>query len=152
MGPREMGGAAAEVDRSVQRKTKTKTVCLLRGNGHRHAMVLTGKDGAVDLEKMATATSESLSETPWLLGGLVLLWTFLLIMLSGLKENTWFLVLIGGLGMVQNICASAARRHPEALNLHIKPYPARPTIIALGFDWQHDEENSDEDMDDAAAN
>lgn len=50
-----MGGAAAEVDRSVQRKTKTKTVCLLRGNGHRHAMVLTGKDGAVDLEKMATA-------------------------------------------------------------------------------------------------
>lgn len=43
-----MGGAAAEVDRSVQRKTKTKTVCLLRGNCHRYAMVLTGKDGAVE--------------------------------------------------------------------------------------------------------
>lgn len=41
-------------------------------------------------------------------------------------------------------------RHPEAPNLHIKPYQARPTIIGLGFDWQHDEENSDEEMDDAA--
>ncbi|KAJ5494364.1 hypothetical protein N7463_010451 [Penicillium fimorum] len=142
--------AGPRLNQNNRFKSKTKAICLLRGNGNRHAMVLIGSGRTYDLEKMATATSESLTETPWLLGGLAILWTCLLISVSGLKENTWFLVLIGGIGMVQNIYASGARRSATAFNLHIKPYAPRPTIIGLGFDWlpEDDDEDSDEDMDD----
>ncbi|PQE30982.1 hypothetical protein CJF32_00006020 [Rutstroemia sp. NJR-2017a WRK4] len=127
-------------------KNKSKTVCLTRGNGHRHAMILRGRGTALDLEKLATATSESLSETPWLLGSMALLWAFLLITVSGLKQNTWFLILIGAIGMVQNIYASAARRSFGTLNLRLTKYQPRPSIVGLGFDWPNDDPNSDEDM------
>ncbi|KAL7894296.1 hypothetical protein HDV63DRAFT_160296 [Trichoderma sp. SZMC 28014] len=127
---------------------KTKTVCLTRGNGHRHAMVFVGNGTAWDLESMATASSPSLAETPWLLGALAVLWGCLLVVVSGLQQNTWFLVLIGGIGMAQNIHASVARRPAGAFNMSIKPYPPRPTIVGLGFDSPHDDENSDEDLDD----
>ena len=81
-------------------RNKTKTVCLTRGNGHQHAMILIGKGTSLDLESLATATSESLVEAPWLLGALAVLWSCLLITVSGLEQNTWFLVLIDGMGMV----------------------------------------------------
>lgn len=129
-------------------KNKTKTVCLTRGNGHRYAMIIIGKGTAWDLEALATATSESLVETPWLLGGLAMLWSCLLITVSGLKQNTWFLVLIGGMGMVQNIYASAARRPSGALNMRLTPYAQRPSIVGLGFDWPYDDKNSDEELED----
>ena len=128
--------------------TKTKTVCLTRGNGHRFAMILIGRGTAPDLEEMATAKSESLAETPWLLGGLAVLWSCLLVTVSGLKQNTWFLVLIGGMGIIQNIYASAASRPSGALNMRLTPYAQRPSIVGLGFDWPYDDENSDEELGD----
>lgn len=140
--------AGRRLNQPSNTKNKTKTVCLTRGNGHRHAMVLVGNGTAWDLEALATATSASLPETPWLLGILAVLWSCLLITVSGLQQNTWFLVLIGGIGMVQNIYASAARRPASTFNLRIVPYPPRPTIVGLGFDWPHDGETSDEDLDD----
>ncbi len=63
-------------------------------------MILIGKGNARDLEALATATFESLIEIPWLLGGLAVLWSCLLITVSGLQYNIWFLVLIGSMGMV----------------------------------------------------
>ena len=126
--------------------TNTKTVCLTRGNGHRVAMILIGKGTALDLEAMATAKSESLAGTPWLLGGLAVLWSCLLVTVSGLKQNTWFLVLIGGMGIVQNIYASAASRPSGALNMRLTPYVQRPSIVGLGFHLPYDDENSDEEI------
>ena len=113
-------------------------------------MILIGKGTAPDLEGMATAKSESLAETPWLLGGLAVLWSCLLVTVSGLKQNTWFLVLIGGMGLVQNIYASAASRPSAALNMRLTPYAKRPSIVGLGFDWPYDDENSDEELGDEA--
>ncbi|PON28913.1 hypothetical protein TGAM01_v202021 [Trichoderma gamsii] len=103
---------------------------------------------AWDLESLATASSASLAETPWLLGVLAVLWGCLLITVSGLQQNAWFLVLIGGIGMVQNIYASVARRPASAFNMGIKPYAPLPTIVGLGFEQPCDDENSDEDLGD----
>ncbi|KAK1252106.1 hypothetical protein MKX08_003293 [Trichoderma sp. CBMAI-0020] len=64
------------------------------------------------------------------------------------QQNTWFLVLIGGIGMIQNIYASVARRPVSAFNISIKPYSPRPSIVGLGFDVPNDDETSDEDLDD----
>ena len=140
--------AGRRLNRPGSTKSKTKTVCLTRGNGHRHAMIIIGKGTTWDFETLATARSESAAETPWLLGGLAVLWACLLIAVSGLKQNTWFLVLIGSIGMVQNIYASAAKRPYGTLNMRLTPYAQRPTIVGLGFDWPYDDENSDEELDD----
>jgi hypothetical protein len=113
----------------AEKKLKTKTVCLTRGNGHRHVLILCGSGSAWDLETLATATSESLPETPWCLVGLAILWVCLLICVSGLKSHTWFLLLIGGLGMLQNVYAASAPCRPESLGLGMTPFAERPTII-----------------------
>ena len=115
--------------KSAKEKPKTKTVCLTRGNGHRYAMILRCSKSAWDLEALATATSDSLPETPWCLVGLAVLWICLLISVSGLESNTWFLLLIGGLGMLQNVYVASARREPEDLGLRMKPFKKRPKII-----------------------
>jgi hypothetical protein len=129
-------------------KNKTKIVCLTRGNGHRHAMIFVGNSTAWDLESLATASSASLPETPWLLSTLAVLWGCLLVTISRLQQNTRFLLLIGGIGTVQNIYASVARRLIGAFDISIKPYLLRPTIVGLGFDYPLDDETSDEDLDD----
>lgn len=129
-------------------KNKNKIVCLTRGNGHLDAIILVASGAAWDVESLATATSHSLPETPWLLGGLAVLWACLLLTVAGLKSDTWFLMLIGGIGMIQNMYASAARRPPSAVNMKLSPYSKRPSIVGLSFDWPFDEENSNEDTQD----
>jgi hypothetical protein len=110
-------------------KPKTKSVCLTRGNGHPHVMVINGSGTAWDLETLATARSEALSETPWCLGVLAVAWTCLLISVSGLEANAWFLMAVGGLGMIQNVYAASARRPPESMGLALSTFEERPTII-----------------------
>ncbi|KIW62680.1 hypothetical protein PV04_10833 [Phialophora macrospora] len=114
---------------STPRKGKTKTICLTRGNGHRYAMILLCSQSAWDLETLATATSDSLPETSWCLLSLAVLWICLLISVSGLESHTWFLLLIGGLGMLQNVYVASAPRKPETLGLRMKPFAQRPTIL-----------------------
>jgi hypothetical protein len=101
----------------------------MRGNGHRYAMILLCSKSAWDLETLATVTSDSLPETSWCLICLAILWICLLISVSGLQSHTWFLLLIGGLGMLQNVYVASAPRKPETLGLSMKPFAQRPTII-----------------------
>ncbi|OTB01309.1 hypothetical protein M426DRAFT_266400 [Hypoxylon sp. CI-4A] len=122
------------VPRSAFKKPKTKTVCLTGGNGHRHALILRASGLAWDLEALATAKSDSLPETPWCLLGLAVLWICLLISVAGTQSDTWYLLGIGGLGMLQNLYAASAPRKPECLGLAMKPYVERPTIIGIGVD------------------
>lgn len=125
------------------KEPKLKVVCLTRGNGHRHAMVLVGTGTAWDLETLATATSDSLPETPWCLLALAVAWVCLLISVSGLKAHSWFLILIGGLGMLQNVYASAAPRDPACVGLAIarREGSGSSTIIGASVpEWPKDSE------------
>lgn len=140
MQSREM--ASRRLNKPGSTVNKAKTVCLTRGNSHRHAVVFVGNGAAWDLKSLATASSASLTETPWSLDILAILWGCLLITVSRLQQNTWFFVLIGGIGMVQNVYASAARRPASAFNMSIEPYLPLPTIVGLGFDWPHEDETS----------
>ncbi|KAI0102850.1 hypothetical protein GGR51DRAFT_573859 [Nemania sp. FL0031] len=129
-------------------KTKTKIVCVTRGNGHSYAQILRGSGSAWDLETLATATTNSLPETPWCLTGLAVLWVALLITVSGLESYTWFLILIGGLGTLQNIYAASVPRKPESLGLRMRSFEERPTIIGLSMKnevWLKDDEGDSND-------
>ncbi|KAI1384484.1 uncharacterized protein F4822DRAFT_415352 [Hypoxylon trugodes] len=116
------------------KKSKVKTVCLTRGNGHRNALILIGSGSDWDLEALATATSTSFPETRWCLVGLAILWVSHLICVAGLESDTWFLLLIGGIGMLQNVYTASAPRAPESLGLKMKPFAERPTIIGSAVD------------------
>lgn len=50
----------------------------------------------------------------------ITVWLALLIMVAGLKSHTWYLVLVGVLGMLQNAMLAAAARKPEVRGLHLK--------------------------------
>jgi hypothetical protein len=156
----EKGQASSKVEDSPQpafrtgQETKKKVVCLARGNGHKYVMILRGSKRAPNLESLATASSESLPETKWMITVLAVLWVLLLICVSGIESNTWFLIGIGALGMLQNIYAASISRSPEAMGLKMTPFATRPTIIGAHIDpetrvW---DPPATEQADDAAVN
>ena len=130
---------------------KRKVVALTRGNGHPHVLVIVNDGKGWDFEALATAAGSSRSETRFILTLLTICWTMLLITVSGLHQHTWFLIGVGGLGMLQNIYAAGATRSAGAFNIHLEPYSPCPTIV--GYRQASavkavDEPNSEEDPDD----
>ena len=123
---------------------------LTRGNGHRHIMVFVGSPGSYNLEVMATAGAWWRPETLLITSVLAVLWAGLLLCMSGLKANSWFMVGIGGLGMLQNVYAAGASRTPEWTGLKIKPFRRKPTIVARQMDETNDGD-ADVNIQEAAA-
>ncbi|KAI0865612.1 hypothetical protein F4860DRAFT_258739 [Xylaria cubensis] len=129
---------------------KEKVICLTRGNGHQHIMVFIGVEGSWDLESLATGISAPQPETRWLFVLLALLWTLLLISVSGLKEYAWFLVGIGSVGMLQNTFAAGTSREPGASDFHITPFPRASTIIGRREKHDHkDDPDAEVNLEDA---
>lgn len=135
------GSLLAWPDRRLERE---KVVCLTNGNGSLHIMVLIGAPGAWDIEKLATGWTSPRKETRWISLILAILWTFLIITVSGLMQNTWFLIGVGALGMLQNIFAAGTTRQPAASNFHMTPFSRAPTIIGRRG---HQEETADASID-----
>ena len=50
---------------------------------------------------------------------LAFLWIVFLITVSGLTENTWYLLAVGGIGMIQNVVIAGVRRHPSTSGIHL---------------------------------
>jgi len=99
---------------------KEKITALTRGNGHAHVMLFINKNFGWDVEAMASSSGEAEPETRYLSVVLTIWWTLLLITCSGLKEHTWYLIGVGGLGMLQNIYVAGASRKAGAFNFHYK--------------------------------
>ncbi|CAG8977317.1 hypothetical protein HYALB_00009188 [Hymenoscyphus albidus] len=117
-------GVLQERSTSNRRNTK-KTFILTKGPGYGHAIVILGTGDGLDLDDMANEVSFRESKMRYRISIavdllLVILWTALLITTSGMKSNTWYLVGIGGIGMLQNIFIAGARRHPSAYGLHLR--------------------------------
>ncbi|KAL8831330.1 MAG: hypothetical protein Q9191_000917 [Dirinaria sp. TL-2023a] len=110
---------------------RDKITCLTRGNGYQHIMVFIGSSGSWNLEILATGGSHPRPETRWMLLILAGLWTCLLVSVAGIKSNTWFLMGIGGIGMLQNLLAAAKPRSPATANVHTTRYSRAAIIIGL---------------------
>ncbi|KAJ5991370.1 hypothetical protein N7499_012027 [Penicillium canescens] len=107
------------------RRNTDKTVILTRGNGSQHAIVIIGNNVGLDFEDLATGPvtadiSASLSTRVFLIF-LATLWILLLITAAGLRHNAWFLLAVGGLGIIQNIIAAGVRRSPKSFGIPLTP-------------------------------
>lgn len=113
-----------------------KTVVLTRGNGAQHAIVISDSDGiGLDLETLAAGQANvdvyTSCSSRILIGVLAAFWVLLLISASGIKKNTWFLLGVGGIGIVQNILVAGWHRKPEAfgLPLHYQGVIGMPKVM-----------------------
>ncbi|EDU42064.1 hypothetical protein PtrSN002B_003841 [Pyrenophora tritici-repentis] len=106
------------------RKDSKKTVILTRGNGSQHAIVIIGQAKGLDLEDLAAGpmnVNVSASyKTRVTVIGLALCWILLLITAAGIQENTWFLLAVGGIGIVQNVFVAGWKRRPEDFGIPLK--------------------------------
>ncbi|KAM3515859.1 hypothetical protein MY11210_000399 [Beauveria gryllotalpidicola] len=98
------------------RKDTRKNFVLTQGNGSQHAIVVIGDDKGLDLEDLAIGldgrvpTSLTARITVMVLA---LLWVFLLITATGIKQHTWYILAIGFLGILGNTHIAGANRRPE---------------------------------------
>jgi hypothetical protein len=99
------------------------TYILTAGNGAQHAIVILGNSYGLDLEDLAVSSSMTRSSsglTRLCLDAVSVSWICLLIAAAGLTQNTWFLLAVGGLGIVQNLLVAGWRRNPSALGIHLQ--------------------------------
>lgn len=106
-------------------RNKDQTFVLTRGNGAQHAIAILGNGHGLHLEDLATGFANldppSISVFARLaVLALGVLWIGLLITSSAIAEQAWFLIAVGGIGMLQNIFVAGWRRRPEALGLPLK--------------------------------
>ena len=119
---------------------KDNVICLTRGNGHKHIMVFIGRKGSPDLETQATAQGPSRRGTPILMAGLTTLWVCLLLSVSSLKNNAWYMVGIGGLGMLQNAYAAGIARGSNISGLQLNPFERKMTILGKSLSFEDDKD------------
>ncbi|KAJ7124464.1 hypothetical protein C8R44DRAFT_783541 [Mycena epipterygia] len=101
-------------------KGDEEVVCLTRGNGSAFAMVIRSEGCGIRMSDMASGAEVRHSSTiPGTLA-LAALWLIHLFCTSGLEANSWYSLLIGAIGMLQNALASGARRRPSALGIHLE--------------------------------
>lgn len=113
-------GAIQSRTLATRRDTK-KSFALTEGNGSQHVIIIIGNGRGLDLQDLASNVTIDQGHylSLALAFGMVLLWTALLITTSGMKSHTWYLLAVGGIGMLQNIYVAGARRKPDAYGLRL---------------------------------
>ncbi|KAL6800563.1 hypothetical protein J3E68DRAFT_448868 [Trichoderma sp. SZMC 28012] len=104
----------------ARRTEKPKAVALTAGNGSPNVIIIEGAKDALDLEDLAAGGTSEISSTRYFTFLLSLLWLVLLITCTGIQSHTWYLLAVGGIGMLHNIVVAAVPRQPEALGIPIK--------------------------------
>ena len=101
------------------RKKSEKIVAISEGNGSEHVLIIKGDKIGLDLEDLASGTRPSLYSTRIWTCFLAVFWIGLLISSTGFEQHTWYLLAVGGLGMLQNIIVAGLPRNPGAFGLHL---------------------------------
>ena len=104
------------------RRHSHKTFVLTSGNGAQHAIVIQGAGKGLDLEDLAGSDGKYAStwRTKGVFGALTLCWGALLLTVSGIRTQTWFLLAIGAIGMIHTVIIAGAPRRPEWFGIHLE--------------------------------
>jgi len=97
---------------------------LTRGNGAQNAIAILANGRGLNLEDLATGQNNMDSSTNIYtraaILGLSTLWILLLITAAGLDENTWFLLAVGAIGILQNVFVAGSARRPENFGIPLE--------------------------------
>jgi hypothetical protein len=107
------------------RRNARNAYILTRGNGAQHALMILGNGHGLNLEDLAVgAENLDTASAGWttraLLFTLGCFWIALLIGAAGLSQPSWYLLCVGGIGMLQNLLVAGWRRKPGAIGIHIQ--------------------------------
>lgn len=112
---------------------KPKWIALTRGNGHQYVMLICCEPGSLDLEALAAGRLHVHPQTSAWLTAMAFCWVVLLITVTGLTDHTWYLILVGGLGMLQHVCLASIPAHHSEYNINLQPHKDRPLIVGYRF-------------------
>ncbi|KAA8577066.1 hypothetical protein EYC84_007075 [Monilinia fructicola] len=101
-------------------EARNKDIAVTQGNGNQHVIVILGADHGIDMEDLAAGRAPDLLTTRIYTSALAVLWLVLLITCCGIQTDTWYLLAVGGFGMVQNLMVASVPRTPAALGLPIE--------------------------------
>ena len=103
-------------------KGKSTTYVLTRGNGHSHVFVIrvSEDDSFIRLDDLAISRPISHRRERASIVLLAALWILLLVMVGGMKQDAWFLLGVGIIGMVHNVIVAGFKRTPEAHGIPVK--------------------------------
>ena len=115
---------------------------LTRGNGAQYAIaILSNGQSGLNLEDLATGFANLDPPSITLFSRFAMLtlgvlWVALLITSSAITRSAWYLIAVGGLGMLQNIYVAGWQRKPEALGLPLeyKGVVGYPKVIDTLYD------------------
>ena len=135
------------IEKWACRRGSNKSIVLTRGNGDQHAIVILGEGRGLDLEDLAAgpigANSTASTATRTAVVLLAIFWTMLLATAAGIKQNTWFLLAVGGIGIIQNIIVAGSGRSPGAFGVPltfqevIGETKAMKTLFAVEESYPH---------------
>lgn len=97
-------------------ESKKQDYILTRGNGHNHVFVIQANDYVVglNLNDLAGARRGADTGTRVLSVILAILWIVFLVVAGGLDVDTWYLLAVGALGMMQNVFVAGWQRSTQA--------------------------------------
>jgi hypothetical protein len=99
---------------------KHEVVCLTRGNGSSYVMVIRSDGCGLKMSDLAAGREVKEKTTVPATFLLAMLWLIHLFCMGGVARDSWYPLIIGALGMLQNALASGARRRPGALGIHLE--------------------------------
>ncbi|KAF9264208.1 hypothetical protein L218DRAFT_863521 [Marasmius fiardii PR-910] len=112
-------------------KKKGRVFCLTKGNGSMNVIVVRCPDGDLNLADIAVAREIYSVTTIVATSILAALWLALLFTTQGVKGDSWYLVGIGAIGMMQNAIVAGARCDPAAAGFHLR----KPELSTQGEPW-----------------
>ncbi|RPD66423.1 hypothetical protein L226DRAFT_454129 [Lentinus tigrinus ALCF2SS1-7] len=105
-----------------------EVVVLTRGNGSTFAMVVISDRVGIRVEDLAGGRDKRRTITSVMTATLFILWLVLLLTVEGLEGDAWYLLAVGGLGMIQNVLAAGVTRSADALGFHFRE-PSKEDFI-----------------------
>ena len=118
-----LGGGALpqwKAEKWACRPKSPETYCLTRGNGHQQVIVIESAGMGMNLEDLASSRVRGSLCHRMLTALLAIFWTIFLITIAGLRQDTWYLLAVGCMGMFQNTIVAGVARDPKVFGIDLK--------------------------------
>lgn len=109
-----------EMEKLACRSGSRNVIAITKGNGAQHVIVIDERGVGLDLKDLTTADGFIMTSTRHYAFGLIVLWMALLLIVAEIRENTWYLLVVGFIFIVQDVYVAGKSREPSASGLPLE--------------------------------